>query len=81
MWNVDRQHSQDRHAPKHVDALETSAGPDLVIDLGDRWQVNLEYLERRDEDPYLVGRKGSDLKTRGGFAEVTPLPNMIEACE
>ena len=49
-------------------------GPDLVVDLGDRWQLNLEYLERRDEDPFLVGREGSDLTTRGGFAELHYFP-------
>jgi hypothetical protein len=52
----------------------TYLGPDLVVDLGKKWQLNLEYLERRDEDPFLVGRTGSDLKTTGGFAELHFFP-------
>ncbi|MBP1621429.1 MAG: hypothetical protein H6Q02_2196, partial [Acidobacteria bacterium] len=39
------------------------------------WQLNLEYLERRDEDPFLVGRTGPDLKTTGGFAELHFFPS------
>ena len=49
-------------------------GPDLVVDLSANWQLNLEYLERHDEDPFLVGRVGDDLKTRGGFAELHFFP-------
>ncbi len=56
------------------DTQITYYGPDLVVDLGDRWQVNLEYLERLDQDPFLVGREGDDLETRGGFAEVHFFP-------
>ena len=53
----------------------TYLGPDLIVDFGQKWQVNLEYLERRDEDPFLVGRTGDDLTTRGGFAELHFFPN------
>jgi hypothetical protein len=53
----------------------TYFGPDLIVDLGKSWQLNLEYLERRDEDPYLVGRTGPDLETRGGFAELHFFPS------
>ena len=53
----------------------TYFGPDFVVDLGEKWQLNLEYLERRDEDPFLVGRTGPDLKTTGGFAELHFFPS------
>lgn len=49
-------------------------GPDLVLDIGGQWQLNLQYLERRDSDPYFVGHSGDDLLTRGGFAELHFLP-------
>jgi len=49
-------------------------GPDLVLDLGDKWQFAACYLERRDSDPYLVGRSGPKLKTRGGFLELHFFP-------
>ncbi|MFH1567287.1 MAG: hypothetical protein ABIL09_04745 [Gemmatimonadota bacterium] len=49
-------------------------GPDLMVQLAPKWQLNTIYLERRDEDPFLVGRRGSDLVTRGGFAELLFFP-------
>jgi len=49
-------------------------GPDLVLDLGQRLQLNVEYLERRDDDPYFDGQTLSDLVTRGGFAELHFFP-------
>ncbi len=49
-------------------------GPDLVANLGANWQLNLEYLQRADEDPFFAGRTGPDLKTRGGFAELHFFP-------
>ena len=50
------------------------AGPDLVVDLHPKWQLNLEYLERRDEDPFFLGGTSDELETRGGFAELHFLP-------
>jgi hypothetical protein len=49
-------------------------GPDLVVDMGAKWQLNLEYLMRRDADPFFVGRTGPDLETDGGFAELHFFP-------
>ena len=50
-------------------------GPDVVVDINDRFQLNLEYLERRDDNPtFLPNKRGSDWKTRGGFAELVFLP-------
>ena len=31
----------------------TYVGPDIVADLGDKVQIELEYLERRDDDPFF----------------------------
>lgn len=51
-------------------------GPDLVVDFSDRLQLNVQYLERRDDNPWFAGTAvGSDWKTRGGFAELVYLPN------
>jgi hypothetical protein len=50
-------------------------GPDAVVDISDRLQLNLQYLERRDDNPEFLAVKGaSDWKTRGGFAELIYLP-------
>jgi hypothetical protein len=49
-------------------------GPDLVVDLGAKWQLNLEYLERTDDDPFFVGHTGAKYETTGGFAELHFFP-------
>lgn len=49
-------------------------GPDLVIDLGQKWQINAQYLERRDDRPFFVDAASNELVTRGGFAELQFLP-------
>jgi hypothetical protein len=49
-------------------------GPDLVIDFTDSWQLNAQYLERRDDDPTFTGAPGKEWETRGGFAELHYLP-------
>jgi hypothetical protein len=53
----------------------TYFGPDLVVDLGKSWNVSLEYLERRDDNPFFSPSGGPSFVTRGGFAEVTFFPN------
>jgi len=49
-------------------------GPDVVWDLGEKWQLSACYLERKDDDPYLAGRSGPKLATRGGFLELHFFP-------
>jgi hypothetical protein len=49
-------------------------GPDLVVNLSERVQVNVQYLERRDDNPLFAIQPGAEWKTRGGFGEVTFLP-------
>jgi hypothetical protein len=49
-------------------------GPDLIIDLHENWQFNLQYLERRDEDPFFQGSGVDEYETRGGFAELHYFP-------
>jgi hypothetical protein len=49
-------------------------GPDVALDVGDRWQLNAQYLERRDSDPRYERHAGDDFVTRGGFAEAHWLP-------
>lgn len=49
-------------------------GPDLVLDLGPKAQLNVQYLERRDDDPLFAGSGAPEWKTRGGFAELHYFP-------
>ncbi len=49
-------------------------GPDLTIGTGGNWEVNLQYLERSDDDPYFLGPGAAEHETRGGFAEVHFFP-------
>lgn len=52
----------------------TYFGPDVVVELGEKWQLNLQYLERRDDDPYFAGWTGDTYVTTGGFAELHFFP-------
>ncbi|MFN3413336.1 MAG: hypothetical protein ACK42L_04665 [Thermoanaerobaculum sp.] len=52
----------------------TYLGPDVVADLGEKWQLSLCYLRRTDDDPFLVGRQGASLATKGGFLELHFFP-------
>jgi hypothetical protein len=49
-------------------------GPDVVVNLSDRLQLNVEYLERRDDNPLFTSAPGDEWKTRGGFAELVYQP-------
>jgi hypothetical protein len=49
-------------------------GPDFIFDVSERWQVSVQYLERRDDDPFFTGTSGPKYETRGGFAEVHYMP-------
>ncbi|HSL22415.1 MAG TPA: hypothetical protein VK886_12835 [Vicinamibacterales bacterium] len=49
-------------------------GPDLVVDFTDSLQLNAQYLERRDDDPFFTGVRAGEWETRGGFAELHYLP-------
>ncbi len=52
----------------------TYLGPDLVADLGERWSLSLEYLERRDDNPFFATASAPSYVTRGGFAELHYFP-------
>lgn len=52
----------------------TYFGPDVVADIGEKWQLSLCYLRRTDDDPFLVGRQGPSLATKGGFVELHFFP-------
>ncbi len=49
-------------------------GPDLVLDLGARWQLGAQLLYREDSDPFFTGQRQLHL-TRGGFGELHFFPH------
>ncbi|MCE9680665.1 hypothetical protein LZP69_16215, partial [Shewanella sp. AS1] len=49
-------------------------GPDLIWDIGEKVQLNLQYLDRRDDDPFFLGPGSPEIVTRGGFAELQVFP-------
>ena len=49
-------------------------GPDVVVNFSDRLQLNVEYLERRDDNPLFTAAPGAEWETRGGFAELVYQP-------
>ena len=48
-------------------------GPDLVVDFGDRAQLNGQFLFRRDDDPFFTATDDT-YDTNGGFAELHVFP-------
>jgi len=55
------------------------AGPDATIDFSDKCQLNLQYLERRDDNPFFSAGDPPEIKTRGGFAELVVAPKGDES--
>jgi len=50
-------------------------GPDLTLAPNDDWELNLQYLERSDDNPFfLAAAPIGDVVTRGGFAELHWFP-------
>ncbi len=52
----------------------TYIGPDMTIDFGEKFQLNLQYLQRTDDNPYFSRYVGYDWETKGGFAELLYFP-------
>ncbi len=50
------------------------AGPDFTVAV-DPLELNVQYLERRDKNPYFVTYNPTEIKTRGAFAELIYRPN------
>jgi hypothetical protein len=49
-------------------------GPDLVFDIDETMQVNVQYMERRDDNPFFLVAPGEEIVTRGGFVELVYQP-------
>jgi hypothetical protein len=49
-------------------------GPDCSISYRDIAELNLQYMERRDNNPFFAFHKPDEFETRGGFAELVILP-------
>jgi len=49
------------------------AGPDATISL-EPFELNLQYVERRDKNPLFVTNPAAEINTRGAFAELLFMP-------
>ena len=49
-------------------------GPDATISI-DPLELNVQYVERRDKDPFFFGSSAVEIKTRGAFAELIYMPD------
>lgn len=49
-------------------------GPDATISF-DPLELNVQYVERRDKDPFFFGPTAIEIKTRGAFAELIYKPD------
>lgn len=52
----------------------TYIGPDLSVMFGKNVQLNAQYLERSDDNPWFLSDNADDVTTRGGFAELHWFP-------
>ena len=53
-------------------------GPDVSIG-EDTWELNMQYLLRQGDNPYFLTSDPTKLKSKGGFAEFTLMPNAGES--
>jgi hypothetical protein len=53
-------------------------GPDVSIG-EDVWELNVQYLIREGDNPYFLPTGAKKLKSQGGFAEFTFLPQADES--
>lgn len=72
-------------SPDYCDCVKnkvTYFGPDLVLNLSENFQINLQYLKRKDTKgiyEYMIGgAEVGEMTTKGGFAEVIWLPAGLE---
>ena len=49
-------------------------GPDLTVDV-DPLQLNVQYVERRDKNPFFLLNNAEQIKTRGAFGELIYRPD------
>jgi hypothetical protein len=49
-------------------------GPDLTVDV-DPLQLNVQYVERRDKNPFFLINNAEQIKTRGAFGELIYRPD------
>lgn len=49
-------------------------GPDLTVTPHADWELNVQYLERRDDNPFFLPAGAVDVDTAGGFAELLWFP-------
>lgn len=50
-------------------------GPDASISIRDIAELNLQYMERRDDNPFFAASKPDEFETRGGMVELMILPD------
>lgn len=51
------------------------AGPDATFSYGDVFELNLQYMERRDDNPsFMQTTPAKEIETRGGLIEANILP-------
>jgi len=69
---------EDGPAGVHADEI-VYWGPDLTLTPHPEWELNLQYLERSDDDPFYLGPVAArELDTRGGFAELHWFPHGLD---
>ncbi|MFZ0453719.1 MAG: hypothetical protein WAM24_08195 [Ignavibacteriaceae bacterium] len=71
-WGKEEQ--ENRHAPEKETNEIWMLGPDLTVDI-DPLQLNVQYVERRDKNPFFLLNSAEQIKTRGAFGELVFRPD------
>ncbi|MGB8317249.1 MAG: hypothetical protein WCE54_03940 [Ignavibacteriaceae bacterium] len=71
-WGKEEQ--ENRHAPEKETNEIWMLGPDLTVDI-DPLQLNVQYVERRDKNPFFLLNSPEQIKTRGAFGELVFRPD------
>ncbi|MFC2131186.1 hypothetical protein ACFLSQ_07105 [Bacteroidota bacterium] len=59
-----------------------SFGPDITLSLGDMFELNLQYVQRKDDNLYLLSADNNaskDMETKGAMTELIFTPNGDES--
>jgi len=63
-----------KEAPDQIVNDVWMAGGDAAISFSDDIELNLQYMERKDDNPFFRTFNAVDVRTRGGFAELLITP-------
>jgi hypothetical protein len=68
-----------KEAPDGIVNKIWMAGGDATVTFSDSVELNFQYMERNDDNPYFSASSPLEIRTRGGFAELVINPGGSDA--